>query len=368
MARKKKTQKKSSGVKSRAGKGPARKASAAQAAGRKPRGKSAASGAKLRELYPAIKPYNSGHLRVSDVHQIYFEESGNPKGKPAVFLHGGPGAGTDPKMRRFFDPKRYRIVLLDQRGSGKSKPHASLEENTTWDLVKDIEKIRVHLGIDKWLVFGGSWGSTLAIAYAETHPDRVTEIILRGIFLLRRSELEWFYQNPLGAASLFPDLWDQYEAVIPKEERGDMMAAYYKRLTSSDPEVLRKASTAWSVWEGATSYLRMKPENIAKFQEDAAYAAAFARIECHYFVNKGFLDSDNQLIERVDAIRHIPAVIVQGRYDVVCPARSAWDLHKAWPEADLRIVGEAGHSAFEPGITSELVTATDRFARSQPKK
>jgi len=368
MARKKKTQKKSSGVKSRAGKGPARKASAAQAAGRKPRGKSAASGAKLRELYPAIKPYNSGYLRVSDVHQIYFEESGNPKGKPAVFLHGGPGAGTDPKMRRFFDPKRYRIVLLDQRGSGKSKPHASLEENTTWDLVKDIEKIRVHLGIDKWLVFGGSWGSTLAIAYAETHPDRVTEIILRGIFLLRRSELEWFYQNPLGAASLFPDLWDQYEAVIPKEERGDMMAAYYKRLTSSDPEVLRKASTAWSVWEGATSYLRMKPENIAKFQEDAAYAAAFARIECHYFVNKGFLDSDNQLIERVDAIRHIPAVIVQGRYDVVCPARSAWDLHKAWPEADLRIVGEAGHSAFEPGITSELVTATDRFARSQPKK
>lgn len=322
---------------------------------------------KLRELYPPIKPYNSGFLRVSDVHQIHFEESGNAKGKPAVFLHGGPGAGTDPKMRRFFDPKRYRIVLLDQRGAGKSKPHASLEENTTWDLVADTEKVREHLGIEKWLVFGGSWGSTLAIAYAETHPERVTELVLRGIFLLRRSELEWFYQNPLGAASIYPDLWESYVEQIPEGERGDMMAAYYKRLTSPDAEVLRRAAVAWSVWEGATSYLRMTPDSVAKFKKDAAYAAAFARIECHYFVNRGFLKSDNQLIEDAGRIRHIPAVIVQGRYDIVCPARSAWDLHKAWPEADLRIVGEAGHSAFEPGITSELVKATDRFARSKSK-
>jgi proline iminopeptidase len=319
--------------------------------------------AKLRELYPPISPYNSGYLRVSDIHEIYFEESGNPRGKPAVFLHGGPGAGTDAKMRRFFDPKRYRIVLFDQRGSGKSRPHASLEQNTTWDLVADTERVREHLAIDRWLVFGGSWGSTLALAYAETHPDRVTELVLRGIFLLRRSELEWFYQNPEGAASLFPDLWEQYVAPIPEAERGDMMAAYYKRLTSPDSDVLRRASTAWSVWEGATSYLRMKSDYVKKFHEDAAYAAAFARIECHYFVNKGFLRTDNQLIENVGRIRQIPAVIVQGRYDIVCPARSAWHLHKAWPEAELKIVPDAGHSAFEVGITSELVMATDRFRK-----
>jgi proline iminopeptidase len=250
----------------------ARKAKAA------PARRARAESTKLRDLYPAIKPYNHGFLRVSDTHQIYFEESGNPKGKPAVFLHGGPGGGTDPKMRRFFDPKRYRIVLFDQRGSGKSKPHASLEANTTWDLVADTEKLREHLGIEKWLVFGGSWGSTLALAYAETHPERVTELVLRGIFLLRRSELEWFYQNPEGAASVFPDLWEAYVEPIPEAERGDMMAAYYKRLTSSDPEVLRRAATAWSVWEGATSYLRTNADYVTKFKEDAAYAAAFARI------------------------------------------------------------------------------------------
>ena len=366
----KKKAKKAGGVKPARGKtvarakaAPRRKVAAkANMAERAPRG-----GAQLRELYPAIKPYNSGFLRVSDVHQIYFEECGNPKGKPAVFLHGGPGGGTDPKMRRFFDPKRYRIVLFDQRGSGKSTPLASLEANTTWDLVADTEKVREHLGIGKWLVFGGSWGSTLALAYAETHPERVTEIVLRGVFLLRRSELEWFYQNPEGAASIYPDLWETYVEQIPEAERGDMMAAYYKRLTSPDREVLRKAAVAWSVWEGATSYLRLKEDYVAKFKEDAAYAGAFARIECHYFVNRGFLKSDNQLIDDVGRIRHIPAVIVQGRYDMVCPMRSAWHLHKAWPEADLRIVGEAGHSAFEPGITSELVTATDRFSRSKSK-
>ena len=331
----------------------------AKRAGRKP------AAAPLRKLYPAIKPYNSGYLRVSDVHELYFEESGNPRGKPAVFLHGGPGGGTDAKMRRLFDPKRYRIVLFDQRGSGKSLPQASLEANTTWDLVADTERVREHLGIDKWLVFGGSWGSTLALAYAETHPDRVTEMVLRGIFLLRRSELEWFYQDPLGAGSIYPDLWEQYVEPIPPAERGDMMAAYYKRLTSTDSEVLRQAAEAWSVWEGATSYLRLNPDYVTKFREDSAYAGAFARIECHYFVNRGFLRSDNQLIEDVGRIRHISAVIVQGRYDVVCPARSAWDLHKAWPEADLRIVPDAGHSAFEVGITSELVAATDRFAKKR---
>ena len=322
---------------------------------------------KLRSLYPAIKPYNSGFLPVSDGHELYFEECGNRKGKPAVFLHGGPGGGTDAKMRRFFDPKRYRIVLFDQRGSGKSRPHASLENNTTWDLVADTERLRQHLGIDKWLVFGGSWGSTLALAYAETHPERVTAMILRGIFLLRRSELEWFYQNPLGAGSIYPDLWDQYVEVIPEAERGDMMAAYYKRLTSTDKEELRKAAEAWSVWEGATSYLRLNPDFVTKFREDAAYAGAFARIECHYFVNRGFLKHDTQLLDDVTRIRHIPAVIIQGRYDVVCPARSAWDLHKAWPEADLRIVPDSGHSAFEAGITNELISATDRFA-SSPKE
>ena len=338
-----------------------------KSATKKPAARRAAA-EKLRGLYPDIKPYNSGMLRVSDVHQLYFEECGNPKGKPAVFLHGGPGGGTDPKMRRFFDPKRYRIVLFDQRGSGKSKPHASLEANTTWDLVADTEKVREHLGIDKWLVFGGSWGSTLALAYAEAHPERVTEMVLRGIFLLRRSELEWFYQNPEGAASIYPDLWEPYVEQIPESERGDMMAAYYKRLTSPDPEVVRKAAVAWSVWEGATSYLRTNADYVTKFKEDPAYAGAFARIECHYFVNKGFLKSDNQLIDDVGRIRHIPAVIVQGRYDMVCPMRSAWHLHKAWPEADLRIVGGAGHSAFEVGITSELITATDRFARSTKAK
>jgi proline iminopeptidase len=315
-----------------------------------------------RTLYPAIEPYRTGFLRVSDVHELYFEESGNPKGRPVVFLHGGPGGGTDGKMRRFFDPGKYRIVLYDQRGCGKSTPSASLVDNTTAHLVADTEALRKHLGIECWQVFGGSWGSTLALAYAQAHPDAVTELVLRGIFLLRRSELEWFYQNPEGAASLFPDLWEQYVEVIPPAERGDMMQAYYKRLTSDDPKVLAAAAKAWSIWEGATSFLRLNPDYVAKFQEDD-YAAAFARIECHYFVNRGFMRSDTQLLEDVGRIRHIPAVIVQGRYDVVCPMRSAWDLHRAWPEADLKIVPDAGHSAFEAGNIHELVTATDRFAR-----
>ena len=316
-------------------------------------------------LYPPIKPYRKGWLRVSALHELYFEESGNPRGKPVVFLHGGPGAGTSPAMRGFFNPRRYRIVLFDQRGCGKSRPHASLIENTTWDLVADLERLREHLRIRRWQVFGGSWGSTLGLVYAQTHPRRVTELVLRGIFLLRRSELEWFYQHELGAAALFPDLWEKYRALIPPRERGDMMRAYYRRLTAQNPKTRARAAYAWSVWEAATSHLRANARDIARFA-DPETAAAFARIECHYFVNRGFLKREDQLLRDVRKIRHIPAVIVQGRYDVVCPMRSAWALHRVWPEAELRIAGDAGHSAFEPGIARQLVAATERYAR--PKR
>lgn len=326
------------------------------------RRRTASGRAQVSPLYPAIRPYQRGRLRVSPLHEIYYEQSGNPHGKPAVFLHGGPGGATDPGMRRFFDPRRYRIVLFDQRGCGASRPHAELRDNTTWDLVSDIEALRRQLGIERWLVFGGSWGSTLALAYAQTHPERVTELVLRGIFLLRRSELEWFYQDPLGAGSIYPDLWEQYVAPIPPAERGDMMRAYYRRLTSRNAATRAAAARAWATWEGATSFLRTNARYVAKF-DDPDYAAAFARIEAHYFVNGGFFRHDDELLRHVGRIRHIPGVIVQGRYDMVCPMRSAWDLHRAWPEADLRIVPDAGHSAFETGISRELVAATDRYAR-----
>ena len=315
----------------------------------------------VKRLYPAVEPYSTGHLRVSELHEIYWEECGNPRGKPAVFLHGGPGGGTDAKMRSFFDPRRYRLVLFDQRGCGKSRPHASLVDNTTWHLVDDIEKLRAHLGIERWLVFGGSWGSTLGLAYAQAYPRRVTALVLRGIFLLRRWELDWFYQNPGGAAAIYPDLWEHYVQPIPVAERGDLIGAFHRRLTGEDREELHRAARAWAIWEGATSFLKLNPSYVAKFQDDS-YAAAFARIECHYFINRGFLRSDDQLIADTARIRSIPAVIVQGRYDVVCPMRSAWDLHCAWPEAELRVVPDAGHSAFERGITHELIAATDRFA------
>ena len=314
-------------------------------------------------LYPAIRPYRTGRLSVSPLHDLYFEESGNPQGKPVVFLHGGPGGGTSPAMRRFFNPKRYRIVLFDQRGCGKSTPHASLVDNTTWHLVSDIEQLREHLGIERWQVFGGSWGSTLALAYAQKHPERVTELVLRGIFLLRKSEIDWFYQDETGAASLFPDRWEGYLAQVPAEERADMVGAYYKRLTSRSASVRARAAEAWSKWEAATSYLRVAERDIAKF-DDPDTAAAFARIECHYFVNNGFLAREDQLLRDVPLIRHIPAAIVQGRYDVVCPMRSAWALHRAWPEANLHVVPDAGHSAFEPGISRALVAATDGFGRA----
>jgi proline iminopeptidase len=309
-------------------------------------------------LYPPLEPYKTGRLRVSPVHELYFEESGNPQGKPVVFLHGGPGSGTDAKQRRFFDPKAYRIVLFDQRGCGKSTPHASLEDNTTWDLVADIEKLRSHLGIAKWQVFGGSWGSTLALAYAETHPKAVTELVLRGMFLLRKAEIDWFYQQ--GTSALFPDAWEHYLAPIPENERGALMHAYYRRLTSADPKVQQEAARAWSIWEGSTSKLLFDDDFVKRFGEDQ-FALAFARIECHYFVNKGFFERDDLLLSHVSRIKNIPGVIVQGRYDVVCPMTSAWDLHRAWPEAKLVVVPDAGHSAFEIGNAKALVEATDRF-------
>jgi proline iminopeptidase len=314
----------------------------------------------LRSLYPEIESFDSGFLKVSPLHTLYYEQSGNPNGKPVVFLHGGPGGGTNPKCRQFFDPAVYRIVLFDQRGCGQSTPHAELIDNTTWDLVADIERVREHLGIDHWQVFGGSWGSTLALAYAQTHPDKVTELVLRGIFMLRRQELEWFYQK--GADMLYPDAWETYVNAIPEAERGDLMSAYHRRLTSDDAKVRTDAARAWSVWEGATSFLMQDPAHIESSGENA-FALAFARIECHYFVHGGFFEHDDQLLRNVDRLRNIPAVIVQGRYDVVCPLRSAWDLHRAWPEADLHIVQNSGHSAFEPGIMHELIEATDRFAK-----
>lgn len=312
-----------------------------------------------REFYPEIEPYETGRLPVGDGHELYFEQCGNPSGKPVVFLHGGPGAGCSTSARRFFNPEKYRIVLFDQRGCGRSTPHASLVANTTWHLVADIERLRNHLAIDRWQVFGGSWGSTLALAYAQTHPQRVTQLVLRGIFMLRRWELEWFYQS--GADAIFPDAWDDYLAAIPEVERGDMMSAYHRRLTSPDPKVQLEAAKAWSVWEGRTSYLLQDPGHVEDSAADM-FALAFARIECHYFVNGGFFDRDDQLLANAYRLKGIPAVIVQGRYDVVCPLRSAWDLHQAWPEADLRIVPDAGHSALEAGNTHELILATDRFA------
>jgi proline iminopeptidase len=275
-----------------------------------------------------------------------------------VFLHGGPGGGTEPKYRRFFDPAAYRIVLFDQRGCGKSTPFASLEDNTTWHLVEDIEALRQHLGVERWQVFGGSWGSTLALAYAEAHPARVTELVLRGIFLIRREEIRWFYQE--GTSWIFPDAWQEYLEHIPSAERGDLLRAYYARLTSPDVAVQRAAAKVWSVWEGRTSCLIPNEELIAKTGGDE-FSLAFARIEAHYFVNDAWLGGDKALLSNVHKIRHIPGVIVQGRYDVVCPVKSAWDLHQLWPEAELHVVADSGHSAGEPGIVHELVTATDRF-------
>ena len=312
----------------------------------------------MRDFYPPIDPFNTGRLKVSDIHEIYYEEVGNPKGYPIVFLHGGPGGGIDHDHRRYFDPHHYRIILFDQRGCGKSTPFAELRENTTWDLVSDIEKIRSHLNINKWHVFGGSWGSTLALTYAITYPSRVSGLILRGIFLCRPSEIKWFYQE--GASQLFPDFWEDYYNHIPAEERNDFVKAYYKRLTSEDSKTRLDAARIWSKWESSTSFLYVKPSAIENYDEPEK-ALPFARIECHYFINNSFFPTDNYILENIDKIKHIPGIIVQGRYDVVCPTRSAWDLHKAWPEAKLIVVPDAGHAASEPGTKSSLIEATAKF-------
>jgi len=312
-----------------------------------------------RTLYPEIEPYHTGKLKVSSIHDIYYELVGNPDAvQTAVFLHGGPGGGLDPSHRQFFKPTDYRVVLFDQRGSGKSIPHASLEENTTWDLVEDIEKLREHLKIEKWVVFGGSWGSTLALAYAETHPKRVKALILRGIFTLRRKEILWFYQE--GASFIFPDAWYKFIEPIPEVERFDLLSAYHRRLTGPNIEERKKCAKSWTIWELSTSRLFVDQKYIDTATDD--FADAFARIESHYFVNGGFLKYDGQLLQEASKLKDIPGVIVQGRYDVVCPAISAWDLKKNWPQAELHIIPDAGHSAKEEGILSELVKACDKFS------
>jgi proline iminopeptidase len=314
-----------------------------------------------RELYPDIEPYNSGWLKVPGGHEIYFEECGLPGGKPALIVHGGPGGGCNPAMRRYHDPARYRIVLFDQRGCGRSMPYASLEENTTWDLVADMERLRQHLGIEAWQLCGGSWGSTLSLAYAETHPGRVTELVLRGIFLLRKAELDWFYQE--GCSWIFPEAFENYLAPIPPAERGAMVEAYHKRLTAGGPETQLAAARAWSIWEGTTLSLFHDQDRVQRFGSET-YALAFARIECHYFINKGFFRSDNQLLEDAGRIAHLPGTIIHGRYDAVTPMKNAWDLAKAWPRAELKVVPDAGHAMTEPGIIHEIVSATDKYASS----
>ncbi|WP_150464718.1 prolyl aminopeptidase [Francisella sp. XLW-1] len=309
-------------------------------------------------LYPEIEPYNQEFLKVSDIHTIYFEECGNPNGKPALFIHGGPGGGIQPSYRQYFNPDKYRVILVDQRGCGKSTPFAELRENATQDLIEDFEKIRKKLNIDKWMLFGGSWGSTLGLAYAQAYPDVVTELVLRGIFLGREKELSWLYQH--GASMVFPDMWEKYIEPIPVEQRKDFISAYHSILTGDDEKLKQQAAVAWSVWEASTSKLFVDKKSIDRYGEDK-FSLAFARIECHYFKNKLFVE-EAQLLKDAHKIKDVPGVIVQGRYDMVCPAVSAWDLHKAWPKAELDIVADAGHSISEPGILEALVRATDKFA------
>tara|TARA_X000000368_G_scaffold336101_1_gene273692 strand:+ start:1291 stop:2253 length:963 start_codon:yes stop_codon:yes gene_type:complete len=314
-------------------------------------------------LYENTKPYSSGYLEI-DNHKIFYEECGNPHGKPAVFLHGGPGGGGSAKVRGFFNPELFRVVIFDQRGCGRSEPHGSLENNTTWDLVKDIEELKNKLNIEKWLVFGGSWGSTLSLAYAQTYPDSVSELVLRGIFMLRKKELDWFYQD--GASRIFPEAWEEFLRPIDEEDRANLMDAYYKIFIGDNEKKKMEAAIAWSKWEGSVSTLSHKPEMISSYSE-SKFALAFALIENHYFVNKGFLEDENQLISpnSIDKIRHIPAKIVQGRYDIVCPMETAWELSKNWPEAELIIAPSSGHSAFEEEITHELINAVQEFAKNE---
>ncbi len=309
-------------------------------------------------FFPELQPYMRGRIRVSDLHEIYFEECGNPAGKPVVILHGGPGGGISPNLRRFHDPASYRIILFDQRGCGASTPYASLEENTTWDLVADIEKLREHLSIERWQVFGGSWGSTLALAYAESYPERVTELIMRGVFTVRKKEVDWLYQ--FGASVFFPEFWEDYVRPIPEDERSDFVSAYHKRLTGDDDVVKLACARAWSQWEGAVSSLLPNPERVLQFGNDH-FAIAFASIECHYFINKGFLETDDQLLRNARLIADIPGVIAQGRYDVITPPDTAYALSKAWPKAKFVVVPDAGHAGSEPGMIDALVRATNSF-------
>ena len=310
-------------------------------------------------LYPPIEPFNSGYME-RDGHQIYYEQCGNPNGKPAVFLHGGPGGGGSIAVRRFFNPEKYNIVIFDQRGCGRSMPHGCLENNTTWDLVDDIEALKNMLEIETWLVFGGSWGSTLSLAYSQTYPTSVSEMVLRGIFMLRKKELDWFYQE--GASKIFPEAWEKFLEPIDVNQHDNLMSAYHKIFTSDDEDKKLSAAIAWSVWEGSTSSLSYNPDMASSFS-DPKFALAFALIENHYFVNKGFLEHENQLIETgIDIIRHIPTTIVQGRYDIVCPMTTAWELSKNWPEAKLIIAPSSGHTAFEKEITHELIKATNEYA------
>ena len=313
----------------------------------------------LSTLYPKIKPYDSGFLNV-DEHQVYFEQCGNPNGKPAVFLHGGPGGGGSEEVRRFFNPNVYRIIVFDQRGCGRSKPHGCLENNTTWDLVSDIELLRKKLDINKWLVFGGSWGSTLSLAYAQTHPDSVSELILRGIFLLREEELKWFYQD--GSSRIFPEAWQEFIDIIDEDERDDLMGAYHRIFNSDDTAKKLAAAIAWTKWEASTISLSYSPTTVDEMS-NPEFALAFALIENHYFINKGWFKTENQLIENIEIIRSIPSVIVQGRYDAVCPMKTAWELSQAWPEAEMIIAPASGHTAFEKEITHALISATDKFGK-----
>ena len=313
----------------------------------------------MNEYFEPIEPFNTFKLKVSDIHTLNIEESGNPDGKPVVFLHGGPGGGVEPIYRQYFDPQKWRIIIFDQRGCGKSTPASELKENTTWDLVEDIEKIRNHLNIDKWTIFGGSWGSTLSLSYAVSHPERCTELILRGIFMLRKKELQWFYQE--GASFIYPDAWEKYLAPIHEDKHDNLMSAYYEILTGNDKKARYSAAKAWSIWEASTSKLIQNKKSLHHF-ENESIADVFARIECHYFINEGFFEYDGWLLDQIDKIRHIPSVIVQGRYDVVCPMITAWELHKKWPEADFHVIPDSGHSMLEAGIRDKLIEYTNKFS------
>ncbi|WP_435140130.1 prolyl aminopeptidase [Pseudopelagicola sp. nBUS_19] len=313
----------------------------------------------VHHLYPPVEPFDQSHLDVGDGHIIYYEQSGNPNGVPVIIVHGGPGGGCSPAMRRYFNPKIYRIVLFDQRGCGRSRPHASIVANTTWHLVSDMERIRTEIDVDDWIVFGGSWGATLSLLYAQRHPEHAKCLVLRGVFLMRQSELDWFYGG--GAGQFWPEPWKAFSNLIPQEERGDLITAFQKRLFSGDWQTEVTSAKAWAKWENALASIN---SNGVGGETSAEYARAFSRLENHYFYNKGFLDNDNQILSNMNRIQHIPGYIVQGRYDMICPPRSAFDLAESWPRSELRIIRDAGHALSEPGISEELVQIMDDLARA----